>query len=149
MKLPGSIEDRELLAKRIDWLVQFKRQLIQDVNTSACAAPIQKKNGQSAGIGVAKASEDQLDVRLQFGTVPAKFSEISPMSILQMAGYYMRVPQSPTSLADRQWRAGVFCLFNQMVPEGQSLMDAAAPHNPEYQIHRGLFFGQPAPEEAK
>ena len=149
VKLDSSIEEKKLLAKRIGWLVQFKRQLIQDVNASACVAPIQRKNGQPVGIGVAKATDDQLEVRLQFGSLPVKLSEISPKSILQMAGYYMRVPQQPAALADRQWRAGVFCLFTQLVTEGQSLMDAAAPQNPEYQIHRGLFFGQPAPEEAK
>ena len=149
VKLKTSIAERDLLAKRIDWLVQFKRQLIQDLNGGGCVLPLQRKNGQQIIGGVARATDDQLEIRVQFGSLPVKLSDVSPKSVLQMAGFYMKQTLPPAALADRQWRAGVFCLFTKLFTEGQALMDAGAVQNQEYQLHRALFFGQPAPEAPK
>ena len=149
VKLESSISERDLLAKRIDWLVQFKRQLLADLNTGGCTLPLQRKNGQQIFGGVVQATDQQLQVRVQFGSLPVKWSEISPQSVLKMAGFYMRPTLPPSVLSDRQWQAGVFCLFTQMFAEGQALMDQAATQKAEYQIHRALFFGQPAPEAPK
>ncbi|MEQ1852526.1 MAG: serine/threonine-protein kinase [Chthoniobacteraceae bacterium] len=149
VKLPRSIEERNLLAKRIEWLVQFKRQLISDLNTGGCTLPLQRKTGQQILGGVVRAAEDKLEIRVQFGSLPIAWSDLSPLSVLQMAGFYMQPTLPPAVLADRQWRAGVFCLFTQLFTEGQALMDAASAQNEEYKIHRALFFGQPIPEAPK
>jgi hypothetical protein len=149
VKVPKSIEERDLLAKRIGWLVEFKQQLIKDLNTGGCTLPLQRKNGQKILGGVAQAADDKLQIRVQFGSLPIAWSDLSPQSILQMAGFYMQPTLPPAALADRQWRAGVFCLFTQMFTEGQALMDAAAPASDEYKLHRALFFGEPAPQTPK
>jgi hypothetical protein len=39
----------------------------------------------------------------------------------------------------------VFCLFAQLLNEGQALMDDVVLRKPEYQNDRAQFFGQPAP----
>jgi hypothetical protein len=62
-----------------------------------------------------------------------------------MARFYMPPTLPQATLADRKWRAGVFCLFAQLFNEGQILMDEAAMQKPDYQNDRALFFGQPAP----
>ena len=149
VKLESSIAERDLLAKRIDWLVQFKRQLIEDLNTGGCTLPLQRKSGQQIVGGVARATDVQLEVRVQFGSLPIAWSEISPHSVLQMSRFYMKPTLPPAVLADREWQAGVFCLFTQLFNEGQALMDEAATQKAEYQTHRALFFGQPAPEAPK
>jgi hypothetical protein len=85
---------------------------------------------------------------VQFGSLPVSWNDISAQSVLQMSRTYMRPKLSPEALADRLWRAGVFCLFSQLFNEGQALMDDAATRKPAYQSDRALFFGEPAPNPA-
>ena len=146
VKLERAVSERDLLAKRVDWLVQFKAQLIRDLNTVGCTLPLQRKTGQQILGGVAKAGEQQLDVRVQFGSLPLQWKELSPKSILQMARFYMRPGLPAADLAERKWRAGVFCLFTQLFNEGQLLLEEAAAENTAYQNDRALFFGQSTPE---
>ncbi len=149
VKLDRNVTERDIVVRRVDWLVEFKKRLIEDINAAGCAVPLQRKNGQKLIGTVSRADEQQIDLRLQFGVLPAvKWSDISPASILQMARTYMRPTLSQAALADREWQAGVFCLFMQLFNEGQALMDDAVNRKPEYQNERVLFFGQSAPAPA-
>ena len=147
VKSDRSIGERDLLAKRVEWLIEFKRRLIEDINAAGCVAPLVKKNGQKL-LGTASRADDlQLELRVQFGTLPAvRWSDISPASVLQMARIFMRPTLTQSALADREWQASVFCLFTQLSSEGQALMDDAVLRKPEYQNDRALFFGSSAPE---
>jgi hypothetical protein len=146
VKLERLVAERDLLAKRVDWLVAFKKQLIEDINAGGCAATLVKKNGQKLLGTASRADDQQLELRVQFGVLPAvKWIDISPLSVLQMARTFMRPSLSQDALADREWQAAVFCLFTQLFNEGQALMGYAATRKPAYQSDRALFFGQPAP----
>src|SRR5207253_6590040 len=115
-----------------------------------CTVPLIKKNGQKLLGTVSHADDQQLELRVQFGILPAvKWIDISPLSILQMARSFMRPTLSQAALADREWQAAVFCLFTQLFNEGQALMDDAVNRKPGYQNDRALFFGQSAPEPGK
>ena len=149
VKLDRSISERELLTRRVEWLIEFKKHLIEDINTAGCVAPLVKKNGQKLLGTASRADDQQIDLRVQFGVLPAvKWIDISPMSILQMARSFMRPTLSQAAIADREWQASVFCLFTQLFNEGQALMDDAVNRKPEYQNDRALFFGQSAPTPA-
>jgi prepilin-type processing-associated H-X9-DG protein len=149
VKLERNIGERDLLAKRVEWLVEFKKHLIEDINSGGSTVPLVKKNGQKL-LGTASHAEDsQLEIRVQFGTLPSvKWSDISPVSVLQMARTFMRPTLPPSALADREWQASVFCLFTQLFDEGQALMNDAVNRKPDYQNDRALFFGQSSPEPA-
>jgi serine/threonine protein kinase len=149
VKSDRSISERDLLAKRVGWLVEFRKRLVEDINAGGCAVPLVKKNGQKLLGTASRADEQQLDLRVQFGVLPAvKWSDISPVSVLQMARTFMRPTLSQDALADREWQAGVFCLFTELNAEGQALMDDAVARKPEYQNDRALFFGQSSPAPA-
>ncbi|MEO6789005.1 MAG: serine/threonine-protein kinase [Chthoniobacteraceae bacterium] len=149
VKLDRSIGERDLVAKRVDWLVEFKKHLLEDINAAGCTVPLLKKNGQKLLGTVSRADDNQLELRVQFGTLPAvKWIDISPLSILQMARTFMRATLSQAALADREWQAAVFCLFTGLFNEGQALMDDAVTRKPDYQNDRALFFGQSAPTPA-
>ncbi len=146
VKSERCISERELLTKRVEWLVEFKKHLIEDINISGCAVPLVKKNGQKLIGTVAHADDQQLEVRVQFGVLPGvRWVDLSPMTILQMARTFMKPSLPQSALADREWQASVFCLFTQLMSEGQALMDDAVIRKPEYQGDRALFFGQPSP----
>jgi hypothetical protein len=142
------VRERELLAKRVDWLVEFKRQLIEDLNAAGVTLVLERKNGQKISGVIARASDQQVEVRVQFGFLPIAWYDISPLSVLQMSRAYMRPTLPQAVIADREWRAGVFCLFTQLFNEGQALMDDAAVRKPEFQNDRALFFGESAPNPA-
>lgn len=149
VKSDRGISERELLTRRVEWLVEFKRRLIEDINVAGCPSLLVKKNGQKLLGTASRADDQQLEIRVQFGTLPAvKWSDISPQSVLQMARTFMRPALPQPALADREWQASVFCLFTQLTNEGQALMDDAVSRKPEYQNDRALFFGEPAPEQA-
>jgi hypothetical protein len=146
VKLDRTLGERDLLAKRVDWLVEFKKRLIADINAGGCTVPLARKNGQKILGTAAKADDQQVELRVQFGTLPGvKWNEIHPGSVLQMARFYMRPTLPPATAAERKWQAGVFCLFTQLFNEGQGLMDEAVTAKPDYETDRALFFGQPAP----
>jgi hypothetical protein len=146
--LPDQVRDRDLLVRRVEWLVQFKDQLVQDLNRIGYTGGVQRRNGQVLSGGVARASDLQLDIKVQFGNVPIAWADLTPQSVLAMARSFIKPTLSPDVLADRQWQAGVFCIFTQLVNDSQGLMDEAAAVKEEYRFHKALFFGQPPPEPA-
>ena len=130
----------------MEWLVAFKKRLIEDINAAGCNVPLVKKNGQKLLGTTAHVDDQQLEVRVQFGTLPGvKWMDLSPMTVLQMARTFMKPTLAQSVMAEREWHAAVFCLFTQLFNEGQALMDDAVNRNPEYQGDRALFFGQSAP----
>ena len=146
VKSDRAVGDRDLLTKQVEWLVGFKKQLIADINAGGCPVPLVKKNGQKLLGAASRADDQQLEIRVPFGTLPpVKWSDLSPLTVLQMARNFMRPSLSQSALADREWQASVFCLFTQLQNEGQALMDDAVTRKPEYQNDRALFFGQSAP----
>ena len=149
VKMDRNIAERDLVAKRVDWLVEFKKHLIEDINIAGCGVPLLRRNGQKILGTVSRADDSQIVCRVQFGTLPAvKWNDISPMSILQMARTFISPTLSQAMIADREWRVAVFCLFSGLFNEGQALMDDAVNRKPDYQNDRVIFFGQPAPEPA-
>lgn len=144
--VPDLIKERDLLVHRVQWLVMFKEQLVKDLNTSGYQAALQRRNGQQLTGGVARASDMQLDIKVQFGNVPIAWSDLTPQSVLAMARSFIKPTLPPDALADRQWQAGVFCIFTQLTNESQALMDEASTVKDEYRFHKALFFGTPEPD---
>lgn len=137
------IKDRDLVALRVDWLVQFKTQLINDINTLGYLAPLTKRNGQQVLGGIAKANETHVEVRVAHGTFPILWTDIAAESILKIAtSYFAKSPAE--ELNDKRWRAGVFCLFMGKVAEGMPLLEESAKANADYQMHQALFLGKAA-----
>jgi|GEM_PF-178487 len=148
VSLPDTLKEKELLLRRVDWLVQFKDQLIRDLNTSGYSAVLQRRAGAPLAGGVARASDMQLDVKVQFGNLPIAWADLTPQSVLAMARSFMKPSLPPDALADREWQAGVFCIFTGLTNESEALMAEAATAKPDYRFDKGLFFGQsdePAP----
>jgi hypothetical protein len=146
VKLEHSMAERDLLARRIEWLVNFKKHLVEDLNAGGYTMPLTRKNGQQVIGGVRRATEQQVEIRVQFGSLPIAWTDLSPQSILQMARSYMRPTLPPSAIADRKWEAGVFCLFAQLVTEGHVLLDEASLQKEDYRAQRTRVFGQPTSE---
>jgi eukaryotic-like serine/threonine-protein kinase len=156
LKLEKSVAERDLLAKRVEWLVQFKDQLLRDlISAGGYAGPLTRKNGLALPGGVVNATESHVNIRIGAGSAAVLWQELSPASVLAMAKAFIKPNLAPDVLATRQWQAGVFCIFTELYAESQVLMEEAATINEEYRLHKALFFGQqpeepapaPAPQE--
>jgi len=138
-------QDRDLVAQRVNWLVQFKAQLVKDVNAAGYLAPLTKRNGQQLIGGIVKANDTHVELRVAHGTFPVLWTDLSAESILKVAtSYFAKTP--PEELNDKRWRTGVFCLFMGKVAEGIPLLEESAAANEEYRTHQALFFGKPTPD---
>lgn len=142
------LADRDLLIRRVEWLVQFKEQLLKDLTTGGgYVGPIYRKNGTLLPGGVAAANESHLSIRIGAGSALVQWPEVMPASVLAMAKAYIKPNMPPATAATRQWQAGVFCIFTELYNDSQILMGEAAMVNEEYRLHKALFFGQPAEAE--
>ena len=148
VKTEKHLADRELLIRRVEWLVQFKEQLIRDLTATGYSGPLFRKNNTSLPGGVAAATETHLSIRIGAGSAMVQWNELMPASVLAMAKSFFKPTLPPEVLATRQWLAGVFCIFTELYNESGILMGEAAAMNEEYRLHKALFFGQPAEEAA-
>ena len=108
-----------------------QQQIIDDLSSGGCSVPLVRKNGQRVLGIITRANQQQLEIQVQFGSFPLPWTDLSPQSVLQISHFYMRPALPPDNLADRKWRAGVFCIFAQLVAEGQALMTEAAAQKAE------------------
>jgi eukaryotic-like serine/threonine-protein kinase len=147
-----NVAERDLLAQRISWLVNFKQTLIRDVSGTGYSAALIKKNGQQIAGGVARATDTQIEVKVAFGSVPMPWADLAPASVMAMAASFIKPNLPIDNIAERQWQLGVFGLFTGKVNEGVQFMDQAAAVRDEYRIHRAMFFEStnqdPAPAPA-
>ncbi|MES2570574.1 MAG: hypothetical protein V4710_11040, partial [Verrucomicrobiota bacterium] len=135
--------EQEILAAKAEWLAKFKAALMRDLNTTGYAAAVVRKSGLSLAGGVAKADEQQLYVRTQYGLVPVAWSDISFDCAYAMAQSSIR-PNLPAELAaDRKWLLGVFACCMGKVTEGRTLLTEASQVRNEYNASLPLFTAEP------
>ena len=131
--------EQEALLKKTDWLAKFKSLLMRDLNASGFPQSIAKRNGMVIAGGVGRASEQQVEVKTPYGTVPVPWTDLTMESVIAMAQSFIR-PGLPEDLAgDRKWLLGVFSFHAQKLREGRTLLAEAAQVRPEYGEALPLF----------
>ncbi len=146
LKGAARLKERDLLSHRVEWLMLFKDRLISDLNTIGYNSVIQRKNGQQLTGGISRANDVQIEIKLAFGTVPILWTDLTPQSILAIAHSFIRLGTPAKIIADRQWEAGVFCIFTHLYTESRLLMDEAINGNEEYRLQRAIYFPPPEPD---
>ena len=147
---PDFVQQKTAALRRVELLRIFKATLINDVNAIGYPQAIFKKNNISLPAGAHRATETQLSIVSQFGSVPAQWSEIAPMSVLLMADYFSRRSVNADAAADRHWLLGIFAMELGMEREGNAYLDRAAQGKPTYREQRPLLFpaSEPVPENS-
>jgi hypothetical protein len=131
--------EQEALLKKTEWLARFKSLLMRDLNASGFPQPISKRNGMVIAGGVARATEQQVEVKTPYGTVPVPWTDLTMETVIAMAQSFIR-PGLPEDLAgDRKWMLGVFSLQARKLREGRTLLAEAAQGRAEYGDALPLF----------
>jgi serine/threonine protein kinase len=138
---PDGIREKDALLKKARWLRQFKELLVQDINTYGYPNPITTRTGGQVPDGPRKATDNELFVQTQFGSVPFPWTSLPPTEIIAMATYYQKTTATtaPQQAADRQWLIGVFACEEGMPKDGHPLLVQASQGKDSYKNELGLF----------
>ena len=124
VKTEKSRDEQELLAKKAQWLANFKSQLIEDLNKTGYALTITRKTGEAVPGGVAKANDQQLILRAGGAALP--WADLSLDSAYEMGQSFIQPDMPPDITAFRKWHLGVFAFYAGKNKEALELLTAAA-----------------------
>jgi hypothetical protein len=123
----------------MEWLDQFKKQLIRDL-AKGYTGPIKLKDNAILAAPIVKASDTGVEVAAE-GVAPEQraWATLAPESVCAIAESFITPDLPPSAASDRRWQLGVFALLDgQRNIARKSLMDAAKGH-PLYNDLAGLF----------
>jgi hypothetical protein len=138
LKTEKSKDEQQLLAKKSQWLANYKEQLIEDLNAKGYAAPLTSRKGQPIAGGVAKADAQQVLINSPRGLVPVPWADISPDGIYAMGQSFISPDLPPQILAFRKWHLGVFGSFAGKA-ESLALLKEAAEIRPLFAEELPVF----------
>ena len=137
LTIEKSKDEQETLAKKTEWLANFKSQLIEDLNKKGYSGPITGKSGAALSDGIVKADDQQVTLHSIRNPVP--WSDISLDSDFAMASSFIPPDMPPELAAFRKWHLGVFAFFAGKRKEGLALVHEAADIKPVYKDELPLF----------
>ncbi len=118
-------DEQQLLAKKSQWLANFKDQLLEDLNAKGYAQPLTSRQGAPIAGGVARADAQQVFIHSPRGLVPVAWAEISPESAFAMGKSFIAADMPPDIMAFRKWHLGVFGSFAGQAESLTLLKEAA------------------------
>jgi hypothetical protein len=137
VKTEKSRDEQELLAKKTQWLANFKSQLIEDLNKSGYTQPIVRKSADQVSGGVAKADDQQLIMRAGGAALP--WANVSLDSAYDMAKSFIQPDMPPEIAGFRKWHLGVFAFYAGRKQEALDLLHEAAKLRPVFKDELPLF----------
>ncbi len=125
LKTEKAREEQQLLAKKSQWLANFKDQLLEDLNAKGYAQPLTSRQGAPIAGGVVRADAQQVFVNSPLGQVSVPWADIAPDSAFAMGRSFIQADMPPAILSFRKWHLGVFGSFAGK-PESLALLKEAA-----------------------
>jgi Protein kinase domain len=120
---------KETTEKKAQWLVDWKNDLMKDLNDTHFSGALADRNGEQY-TGIAGATDKSLSLKLPYGIARGTWAELSPQALLNVSTSFIQ-PTAPDA-GDRQWRCAVFASETGQAEAARRLADAAAKTNPQY-----------------
>ncbi|MDQ6809215.1 MAG: hypothetical protein M3Z64_07300 [Verrucomicrobiota bacterium] len=117
------------LRKKARWLMEWKKQFIDDLRRGPLVRPIADMSGATYQ-GISAADPARVTLMLPYGVTAMSWAKLSPKSLLEAAGAFI-VPGNADA-ADRQWRSAVFAAETGQNDSARILGETAAAAKPEY-----------------
>jgi hypothetical protein len=127
---------RETAEKKGQWLVDWKNDLMKDLNDTHFSGALADRSGQQY-TGIAGATDKSLSLKLRYGIARVTWAELSPQALLNVSTSFIQ-PTAPDA-ADRQWRCAVFASETGQAEVARQLADAAAKTKPQYRAQISAF----------
>jgi serine/threonine protein kinase len=130
-------ESQQSLAKKAQWLVDWKARFIEDLNRVGFVGAISDVTGQQY-TGIKHASGSRLSVKLPFGAAELDWVKFSPKTLLAIANTLIQ--KAPVAdAADRQWLSAIFANETGQPEAARFLAKAAANAKAEYRDYLPLI----------
>jgi len=131
---------QEATEKRAQWLIDWKNNLIEDINRAHFSGAISDSSGAKY-TGIAGATDQSLSLKLPYGIARVTWRELSPKTLLTVSTSFIKpnVPDAP----DRQWRCAVFASEFGQTEVARQLADAAAKVKSQYHEQISQLFPPP------
>jgi hypothetical protein len=130
---------RETAEKKAHWLIDWKNDLMKDLNNSYFSGALTDRSGEQY-IGIAGATDESLSLKLRYGIARVTWAELSPQALLNVSTSFIQ-PTAPDA-ADRQWRCAVFASETGQAEAAWQLADAAAKGDPQYREQISQLFSE-------
>ena len=118
--------------KLANWLDEFKRKLVSDLDRQGFAYAIRGTNGAVLDGGVGSATDASINIKAPYGTIPLEWVKVSPDSVIAMATLFLNKERDPALAAERKWRLGLYeCEFGRG-KLGRPILAELAQGKPEY-----------------
>ena len=128
--------------KKTQWMVEWKKTLIADLNTGRFRGAIKDiPNVDYQGVISATESTITLGIPSGKGSVPVKWIQLSANTLLAMSSAFFAV--TPPATADRHWHSAVFAHATGQSEAATKLTEAAIKAKPEYAEQRKLLSDRP------
>jgi eukaryotic-like serine/threonine-protein kinase len=127
---PSLKTTREDYERVVNWLVEWKAQLISDLNARGFNGRVVANNAEYTGI--AGASNTSLKLRNPYGFTESDWLKIPPATLVTASSAF-------ATDADRKWRCGVFAWTIGQTDAAKQLFDAACAAKPSYSEARKFF----------
>jgi tetratricopeptide (TPR) repeat protein len=132
-------DEQELLAKKTQWLSNFKDQLIEDLNKHGYTKAITTKKGDLLPGSLTKADQQQIFVGTAASPVAVPWGDVSLDSIYEMGLSFISGDMAPNILAFHQWHLGVFAFYAGRQKDALSQLRQAAIARPVFKDELPLF----------
>jgi hypothetical protein len=127
----------EAPGKKAQWLADWKKRLIDDLNGKHYAGEIADVSGVKY-TGIAGATAEKLILKTPYGTAELRWNKLSAKTLLSISTSFIQ-PNAPDA-AEREWLCAIFANESGQPEEGRKLAEEAAKAKPEYQDQIPLFF---------
>jgi hypothetical protein len=115
--------------QRPQWLAEWRRKLIEDLNRAHYNGAIKATNG-AVFSGIAGANEQGLQMKLPYGEAQLPWTSFSPQTMLAVSISFVNA--NAPDAADRQWLAAIYASETGQPAEAKRLGEEAAKLKPEY-----------------
>jgi hypothetical protein len=130
-------ESEEAPRKKTQWLADWKKRLIDDLNGKHYAGEVADVSGVKY-TGIAGATARKLILKTPYGTAEVLWNKLSAKTLLSISTSFIQ-PNAPDA-AERQWLCAIFASESGQHEEARKLAEEAAKAKPEYQDQIPLFF---------
>ncbi|MEI9898063.1 MAG: hypothetical protein WDN28_30450 [Chthoniobacter sp.] len=137
LKTEKARDEQDLLAKKTQWLANYKSQLVEDLAKKGYAQPIARKSGEKVLGGVAQANDEQLTLKAV--RIPLPWADLSLDSAYEMGLSFIQPDMPPEIAGFRKWHLGVFAFYAGKKKEGLDLLHEAAKLRPIFKDELPLF----------
>lgn len=128
---------QQLAQKKPQWLGDWKKKLIDDLNRTHYGGNIPGRNGVQY-TGILGATPNTLTMLIPYGKAEVPWSNLAPASLLAISTSFIK-PNAPDA-ADRQWLCAVYASETNQADAAKKLAEDAGKSKPEYQQRAALLF---------